>query len=328
MAGTKAKMVLAICTRRRPEDLRRLLESIRDMAPPLSHTLDIVIVENDDQLSVGDIVSAVGLPYPVQLVCEPRVGLAFVRNRTLEIADDLSAQYLLGVDDDEWVDPDWLRAYERALVRLPHQHVFMGRYEFVYGPDLSVWRKPFQFERRFLGQQTPVYSTANYMITNKVFSTKTGLGLRFDLRYNFIGGEDSDLFMRLHMLHDLPAIYVPDALTKESISADRSSFLYVFRRRRRQMAVFFLTRQIIYAQVPGKGTIAAYRRAWGDTLRSAFRFVCRPWELLEKLIDDRRISRADIGDAVLDLAVILSFFDFVFKRFKPHYQSSQTSKLR
>lgn len=317
-------MLVAICTRQRPSELGRLLQSIRDMDPPEDHRLEVLIVENDVALSIEKIVSGANLSYPVHTVLESHLGLVHVRNRTLDFAEALNADYLLGVDDDEWVDRDWVRAYERAIKKLPHIACFIGPCHYVYGGDLSAWRSQYQLRFRFLGQQPPVRSTANYLISARIFSRSVGLGQRFDARYSDIGGEDGDFFLRLQRLHSEALASVPQAISFEDVKGERATFAYYFRRKRREIATWHYIKYRVSRQAGGSA-VKSYQLAWRHTVFSLFFFFSKLANGLWHSIRSGRLLKDEIGMAAIHLAQVLSFFDFVFGRQEHHYAPTSVS---
>lgn len=106
------RVAVGAITRRRPEGLKRLLESFERMERPEGVDLVFVLVENEGEHSeststtVAQFIERVA--EPVLLRLEPRRGIPFARNRVLETAEELSADYLTFIDDDEVVARDWL----------------------------------------------------------------------------------------------------------------------------------------------------------------------------------------------------------------------------
>lgn len=103
LASTGPGITVVLCTRNRPTEARRCLESLA--ALDYRHRQLLVVDNAPDDTATADAVRA--LPFDVDYVVEPRPGLAAARNRALaEARYDLIAF----VDDDERVDPHWLTA--------------------------------------------------------------------------------------------------------------------------------------------------------------------------------------------------------------------------
>lgn len=120
-AGTFPSLTIAICTKDRPDRLRRCLESIRDLPPLPGAEVEVLVVDNaPSDAQTREVVAA----FPgVRYVCEPRPGLDFARNRALaEATGDLLA-YL---DDDVTVDAGWLAGLAEAWAENPDAGAFTG----------------------------------------------------------------------------------------------------------------------------------------------------------------------------------------------------------
>jgi glycosyltransferase involved in cell wall biosynthesis len=98
---------IAICTRERPDDLRRALSSL---VSPVPQGQEILVIDN---CPVTDATRAVVAEFPaVRYVCEPRKGLDNARNRAIREA---RYEVLAFIDDDAVADPDWLRTIARTF---------------------------------------------------------------------------------------------------------------------------------------------------------------------------------------------------------------------
>lgn len=93
---------VAICTRERPDDLRRALAGVMALEPAPSEVLAI------DNAPRSDATRAVVAEFPaVRYVCEPRPGLDCARNRALREA---RCEVVAFTDDDAIPEPAWLGA--------------------------------------------------------------------------------------------------------------------------------------------------------------------------------------------------------------------------
>ncbi len=90
-----------VCTRDRPEDLRRCLESILLCRP---RPAEIIVVDNAPPC---DATARVASEYPVRYLVEPRQGLNWARSHGARMA---TSDLLLYTDDDVAVEVDWVDA--------------------------------------------------------------------------------------------------------------------------------------------------------------------------------------------------------------------------
>jgi glycosyltransferase involved in cell wall biosynthesis len=95
-------LTVAICTRDRPDGLRRALASLRDQT---DRGFSLVVAENAPSSDAGaDVVAGARLPR-CSYVIEPRPGLSHTRNTALS---RVGTEYVAWMDDDEVMDPRWI----------------------------------------------------------------------------------------------------------------------------------------------------------------------------------------------------------------------------
>ncbi|NIZ91116.1 glycosyltransferase family 2 protein [Kineococcus rubinsiae] len=112
-----ASITVAVCTRDRPEDLRRCLESIGRLRGGVG---EVLVVDN---ASRDDRTRRVAAEFGVRCVREPRAGLDWARNRALLEARTPVVAF---ADDDVLVEADWARALALAFEDEPGALVVTG----------------------------------------------------------------------------------------------------------------------------------------------------------------------------------------------------------
>ncbi len=100
-APTSCACTVIVCTRDRPDDLKRCLESILLSQP---RPAEIIVVDNAPP---SDATATVASGYPVTYVVEPRKGLNWARTCGARTA---TTDLLLYTDDDVAVDAGWVGA--------------------------------------------------------------------------------------------------------------------------------------------------------------------------------------------------------------------------
>lgn len=104
-------VLVAVVSYKRPEGLRRLLMSLAAQRPSAmaAYSMDILVVDNDVEQSALPIVEDVRQICAIDIayVVEARLGIPFARNRALSVAYG-KAHWIGFLDDDEWVESDWL----------------------------------------------------------------------------------------------------------------------------------------------------------------------------------------------------------------------------
>ncbi len=106
----RPRLCVATITHRRPVMLGALLASFTNVRSPAGMELCFLVVDNDRRRSAKASVAAfaASVAGEARYVMEPQSGIPFARNRALNEAHAMGADFLAFVDDDEIVDADWL----------------------------------------------------------------------------------------------------------------------------------------------------------------------------------------------------------------------------
>jgi len=117
--GPLPSMTVAVCSRDRPADLARCLDSLVRLSPPVP---DILVVDNAPSDDATE--RLVRSSYPnVRYVREPRPGLDWARNRAIAEAQ---GEILAYTDDDVVVDMGWAGALARTFGEHPEVMAVTG----------------------------------------------------------------------------------------------------------------------------------------------------------------------------------------------------------
>lgn len=115
MTGAAAAEAISVvvCTRNRPDSLRRCLESLRQVA---YQPFEVILVDSasNDREAVRRAVAGAGGDIPIRCLREEQPGLNRARNRGMVEARFGLVAY---IDDDVEVSPNWLQALVRAFDR-------------------------------------------------------------------------------------------------------------------------------------------------------------------------------------------------------------------
>ena len=204
--------------------LRDCLGAVNALRIPERLRVDIVVADNDAGGGAQHLCAELREAFvsPLHYVVEPQRGLASVRNRLLEEALRLDADWIAFVDDDERPEPDWLERHMEALQR--------------YQADVSsgpvIPAGPGQMPGDQGRSHRPTGSTPRNVACNNVVFRGTlarEQRLRFDARFNFIGGEDFEFFERSSRSGN-KHVWVAEAVVIETIPSDRATWRYLFTR--------------------------------------------------------------------------------------------------
>jgi GT2 family glycosyltransferase len=160
-SGVPLAVTVAVCTKDRPDLLRRCLASVAAAAAVAGEeaTLDVLVVDN---ASADDESRRVVLAAGGRYAREPVPGLDFARNRAVR---ESAGPVIAFVDDDVVVDPTWLRTLVRSLAAHPEACAVSGqvlalrvdtpaRFEFERTTGFSLGWEPLTFTPA-LGPEMP-----------------------------------------------------------------------------------------------------------------------------------------------------------------------------
>jgi GT2 family glycosyltransferase len=224
--------VVCIPCFRRPQYLRRTLDSLA--AQRTSRRFAVVMAENDASKSESVPVAAEYLAsgkFAGLCVIEPRQGNCHAINAAFETALQMfpMATSLLMIDDDEVASPDWLeqmiRTADSTGANIVGGPVFP---EFDDERKRGLRRHPaFAPAYDTSGPVPVIYGCGNCLIRRSVFDR---LGTpAFDLRFNYLGGGDTDFFYRCMRL-GLRFHWVAEAVISESVPQSRTSLKWLVTR--------------------------------------------------------------------------------------------------
>jgi GT2 family glycosyltransferase/SAM-dependent methyltransferase len=232
LASREISVSVIVCTRRRPERLRRCLASLRQLDPA---PVEIIVVDNaPEERGTFDVVEAFdGVIY----LAEPTEGLGRARNSGILRS---SGEIVAFTDDDVLVHPRWLLGVREALSR---DNVFgmtglvlaaqletqsQVRFEFDFGGFNRGYR-PITFDSFFfnsmLSRGVPVWrigAGANMAFRREVFSQ---IGL-FDTRLGAGASgcsEDSEFWYRM-LAAGMSIAYEPRSAVWHLHRVDRAAF--------------------------------------------------------------------------------------------------------
>jgi len=217
-------IVVCIPSFRRPQHLRLTLESLASQST--GRRFAVVIVENDALNSGSVPVAAEFLAsgrFPGLCVVEPRQGNCHAINAAFEtaLATFPKASSLLMIDDDEIAAPDWLelmlRAAETTGADVVGGPVFP---DFDDGMKRGLRHHPaFRPAYDTSGPVPVIYGCGNCLIMRDVFARLADPA--FDLRFNFLGGGDTDFFMRCRQAK-MKFHWAAEAVITETVPRNRT----------------------------------------------------------------------------------------------------------
>lgn len=217
---TTERVLVTICTRGRPRLLQSCLDSVCAQLPHEAASMDILVVENNDQLSASDLVERQRQTSGrvIHLVLEQELGIPFARNRCGTYAQQHGYDWALYIDDDEVARPDWFHTMVEAS-RTYDADVLYGRVISVYPKDTPAWMISPEIDKRPRGTILRKAEGHNTMVRTRIFDP-AGMGLSFDGGMRFTGGSDTDFFSRVALAGG-KIVWVGDAVVEELVPDSR-----------------------------------------------------------------------------------------------------------
>lgn len=227
MSVQQPHVAICIATFRRPEGLRRLLASLNVLSyRAVTPKITVVVVDNDahSTLTAADLAVA----HPLVYAIEPKRGLAAVRNACLEHAP-ADADFIAFLDDDEWIEPEWLDALlqmQRATGAAAVQGVVRPAYP--VPPPAWMLRGRYHEVGPFKdGEVLHHGASGNVLIARTAIRDS---GVRFHQDFDAAGGEDVDFFHAL-MSRGYTMVAAAGAVAFEDVPLERMTLAWVLRRR-------------------------------------------------------------------------------------------------
>jgi succinoglycan biosynthesis protein ExoM len=219
-------VAICVCTRKRKEGLKRLLESIEKLEVPCGTKVKIVVVENDsDNLSeylVNDL--SAKSRFEMNYHMEPRKGLVYARNKSVLEAGKVD--FICFTDDDEIVEFNWLKELLKCQAEFDADGVAGPTWPYFQGEVISYIKEFHRPDNYPYGTKVESAFTGNLLLRKNALDQLQG---PFDLRLNFSGGEDCFLTKEIT---DRGGIirFNPDAIAHEFVSDDRTTFKFIVKR--------------------------------------------------------------------------------------------------
>jgi len=219
---------VCICTFKRPELLRQLLERLDSQRTDGLFTYSVVVADNDPAQSAQQVVAAISSTSPVHVTycCESQPNIALARNKVLQHAE---GDFIAFIDDDEFPKDDWLWHLFKTCVAY--------RVDGVLGPvnphfefDPPGWVKKGRFFDR------PTFATG-YRVNwdeartgNVLFKRDMLNAVDIPFRSEFAtAGEDVDFFRRM-MEKGRTFVWCNEAVVREVVPASRCTRSYLLKR--------------------------------------------------------------------------------------------------
>lgn len=222
-------IVIGICTFRRAH-IVDTIEAVGKINVPADVTVSILVADNDGSASAKFAVENAKSEFPVTYIHAPERNISIARNAILDKVRRDAMSYLVFIDDDEVVTPDWLIAlWERH--KQSGEGVVVGPVQADYLDTAPDWLRSQSLHDTYpdvdeFGNGHTGY-TCNVLLDLQ--NSKLS-GLRFDLQRGRSGGEDS-AFFSAYQTRGGRIAFAKNALVCETVPENRASFRWLATRR-------------------------------------------------------------------------------------------------
>ena len=195
----RIEAVITIPTFKRPDHLLATLESVRRQRT--DRAFAVIVMENEAEQREGATAAAPlfqsGELHGLVIVAHERGNCCAYNagwKTALETFPDF--RHLLVIDDDELADPDWLERMSLTAEALDADLVGGPQIPVFERADMEHWRNHpvFRPPHAETGPVEALYSSGNLLVSRAVLEAMDYPFL--DLRFNFMGGGDSDFLSR------------------------------------------------------------------------------------------------------------------------------------
>lgn len=267
-----SRLVIAICTFRRPNQLAKLLILLKKQVETQSEFCRILVVDNDPDKSALPIFeaalegSAAGLSY----LSEPRTGVGNARNAALGFIG--ADESILFFDDDQTPNIRWLSVFLQARENWPDT-VLTGAVRPLLPKNAPLWTEgawAWGAREGVHGEILRMAGFGNLLIPQSVLSRYQP---RIPESFTSGSGEDTVVTLDLHS-RGVPIRFVEGADAVEPVPFDRLTKRWVFDRCQTEALAWAKTTDFL--DMPkGRLWLSAAKAAFLSVTNIVFGVICR-----------------------------------------------------
>ena len=223
---------ICILAYRRADLLQQCLQSLAAMDKPADTLIRVTVIENDEEQRCKVVVELFAEQVPIQVdyVCEPKRGIPVARNTAIDVSHSWHADYIVFIDDDEWVEEQWLNRLYAYCVACGGDAVISGEVIAVFPEHTPDYISGLiKNKRRQTGTVLTTCATNNVIFP---VSLTRDLGLRFDTSVPLAGGTDTRFFTEAYH-RGIKIVKCADAIVYEKVPETRATLRWMISRKYR-----------------------------------------------------------------------------------------------
>lgn len=216
---------VCICTYKRPNLLKRLLNELDQQSTEGLFDYSIVIVDNDKLQSAQDVVQAFQkfTKLNVKYCIEPEQNIALTRNKAIENA---KGEFIAFIDDDEFPISTWLLELYKAHKKYGSDGI-LGPVKPYFDQEPPEWVVNGRFcERNEYPTGTLLHwgdtRTGNVLLDKRLFDKRED---RFGIEFGRTGGEDVEFFKKM-IKQGRVFVWCNEAIAYETVPPERWKRLF------------------------------------------------------------------------------------------------------
>ncbi len=228
-------LAICVCTYKRNEGLKKLLDSIHLQEIDEGINLTIVVVDNANPPTTGQLIKDYSekIPHTVKWGFEQQQGISYARNKTVQLAGNVDLCFF--VDDDQVLDKNCLN--ELLATKNKYQA------NLVYGSNPPIFENenvPAYIKSYFKPTPDKSGDILEFAPTNCLLIEKhwlDSIDIPFDPRFAHTGGEDTYLTRQLVRM-GAKLIKSQEAKAYELVPFSRCKITWILNRVFRESAIF------------------------------------------------------------------------------------------
>jgi len=225
------KVSICIITYKRKQGILKLLKSIAnlEMKSYPSIIIEVIVIENEKDGYLEEVKQEIenNFPWELKWGIEHCKGIPFARNKSVRLSSERS-DFIVFVDDDEEVAPDWLdkllatqQKYNADVVQGPVLPYYDSSVLSIY-KNYNVFNRP----RYQTGTLKKSAATSNVLVKKEIINS---FDKPFSEELVGYGGSDSNLFSQIAQ-RGYSIIWCNEAVVHEKVGADRANLRWFTRR--------------------------------------------------------------------------------------------------
>jgi glycosyltransferase involved in cell wall biosynthesis len=227
MTNQVSHINVCICTYKRSEFLKRLLNDLRQQETGGQFTYSIVICDNDHLRSAEPLVAdfAATSNIAAKYCVEPQQSIALARNRAVQ---NTTGDYVAFIDDDEFPERDWLQTLFVAREKYGVDGV-LGPVKPAFGDGVPRWIVKGRFYDRECHETGLVLAPGQTRTGNVLLKASVLRDINPPFRPEFRAGEDVDFFSRA-IKQGCVFIWCNEAVVYETVPPSRWTRMHLLKK--------------------------------------------------------------------------------------------------